>query len=52
MDIILYDWKSAQRVNDWKIEGRGEFLHDKDGCLHIRTFNMGPWRKMVAYTFG
>jgi hypothetical protein len=45
MSEVLYDWKSSQRLNDWKLEGLGELLHDKDGCLHVRTFNMGPYRR-------
>ncbi len=45
MSTVLYDWKETRRLNDWKIEGTGELFCNKDGYLHVRTFNMGPWRR-------
>jgi hypothetical protein len=44
---ILYDWKAAQRVNDFKLEGRGELLED-DGALLIRTFHCGPMKRATT----
>lgn len=45
MSTIIYDWKTSQKLNDWKIEGTGEMFHHQDGSLHVRTFNMGPLRR-------
>jgi len=45
MSEILYDWSAARSLSDWKFEGNGEMLADKDGALHVRTFNCGPLRR-------
>ena len=42
---ILYDWKSNGHLDDWKLEGMGEYMKDDDGSLHIRTYNCGPLRR-------
>jgi hypothetical protein len=42
---ILYSWKGRQRLDDWKLEGKGEIMKDADGSLHVRTYNNGPLKR-------
>lgn len=47
-DKILYDWRTAGRLDDWKLEGFGELIKDPDGTFHVRTYNNGPLRRATT----
>jgi hypothetical protein len=41
----IYNWRSSGKLQDWKLEGSGEYNVEVDGALHVRTYNMGPLRR-------
>jgi hypothetical protein len=45
---ILYDWRESQRLNDFKLEGRGELQVSEDGALLIRTYDCGPLKRATT----